>query len=166
VDGGVAQLGAARAALDGLGLVRLPVAGLAKKFEEIHLTGRPAPVRLPDDSKGLRVLCRLRDEAHRFALDYHRRIRERRIRESRLDEIAGIGEKKKARLLAAFGSVKNIERAGEGAVASVPGIGRAMAREIMAGLRPGDAGPGQAAVLSKVEEEPVDDSGRRERITS
>jgi excinuclease ABC subunit C len=142
VDGGIAQAGAARSALDALGLARVPVAGLAKRFEELHLPGRREPVRLPDGSGGLTVLARLRDEAHRFALDYHRRIRERRIRESRLDEIPGIGEKRKARLLSAFGSVRNIGMVGESAVAAVPGIGRAAAREIMAWLRPGDSGPG------------------------
>jgi excinuclease ABC subunit C len=137
VDGGATQLGSARAALDGIGLGRIPVAGLAKKYEELYVDAGCSPLRLPADSKGLCVLCRLRDEAHRFALDYHRRLRERRIRESRLDEIPGMGAKKKARLLAALGSVGNILKAGEKAVASVPGIGAGLARDLFAALGAG-----------------------------
>ncbi|MBN1556609.1 MAG: excinuclease ABC subunit UvrC [Lentisphaerae bacterium] len=131
VDGGAGQTGAARAALDGLGLAGLPVAGLAKRFEDIYRPGRSRPLRLPRDSAALRVLQRLRDEAHRFALDYHHRLRSRRLRESVLEEIPGIGEKKKAALFERFGSVRRLANAAEAEVAAVPGIGARTARLIM-----------------------------------
>ena len=105
IDGGVTQLRAAREALARLGLSHIPTVGLAKEMEEIVLDdGRP-PLLLPLDSDALRVLTRLRDEAHRFAIDYHRRLRNRLIRESALDEIPGIGPARKAALLKHFGSV-------------------------------------------------------------
>jgi excinuclease ABC subunit C len=132
VDGGVTQLGAARAELNALGLGALPSAGLAKRFEEIHVeTSRKAePVRLPRESFALRVLQQIRDEAHRFALDYHRRLRARRIRDSLLDEIEGVGEKRKELLLSRFGSVTRLARADEAAIAAVPGVGPILARSI------------------------------------
>jgi len=123
IDGGVTQLRAARERLAVLGLASVPVVGLAKRQEEIVLDdGRP-PLLLPRDSAALLVLTRLRDEAHRFAVDYHRRLRRRLIRESALDEIAGIGPARKAALLARFGSVYRLARADADAIAAVPGIG-------------------------------------------
>ena len=132
VDGGITQLRAARSALDELGLADLRVAGLAKRFEEIYAdpAENAAPLALPADSPALRVLQRLRDEAHRFALTYHRRLRARRIRESLLDEIEGVGEQRKQILLAHFGSVPRLRRATEAEVAAVPGIGPVLARTI------------------------------------
>ncbi|MCS6771563.1 MAG: excinuclease ABC subunit UvrC [Kiritimatiellae bacterium] len=132
VDGGVTQLNAARAELAALGLGHVPTAGLAKRFEELHVD--PAlsagPVRLPRNSMGLRVLQQIRDEAHRFALDYHRRVRARRIRDSLLDEIEGVGEKRKELLLKHFGSVTRLARASESDIAALPGIGPQLARVI------------------------------------
>ncbi len=135
VDGGVTQLRAARAELAALGLAELPSAGLAKQFEEIHRDdGRP-PLRLPRDSEALKVLQRLRDEAHRFAITYHRHLRNRRIRNSVLDDIPGIGSKRKQLLLAHFGSVRRLVNAGPARIAELPGIGPILAAVIHARAR-------------------------------
>jgi len=136
IDGGVTQLRAARAVLSSLGLSHLPAVGLAKEMEEIVLDdGRP-PLLLPRESDALRVLIRLRDEAHRFAIDYHRRLRNRLIRESALDEIPGIGSSKKAALLKHFGSVYRLARATPEQIASVPGIDLALAEAILRAVVP------------------------------
>jgi excinuclease ABC subunit C len=150
VDGGVAQLGAARAELDRLGLSDLPVAGLAKRDEEIHVLSAVEPIRLPKESGALLVLRRLRDEAHRFALTYHRRLRERVVRESVLDEFAGIGDKRKRALLARFGSVRRLTDATVEDVAATPGVGAEFARALLEWLRrrreaPKASAPGPAA---------------------
>ena len=145
VDGGIAQLRAARAELDRLGLSALPIAGLAKRFEEIvwePAGSGPRTARLPPGSPALTVLQRLRDEAHRFALTYHLALRRRRIRESVLDDIGGVGGKRKELLLRRFGSMARLRKATEDEIAAVPGVGRAMARRVREGLdRPGAGGP-------------------------
>lgn len=132
IDGGVTQLQAARQALTSIGLSSLPTAGLAKRFEEIHVATdfKTPPIRLPADSNALRVLQRIRDEAHRFSLSYHRLLRAQKIRESILDEIEGIGEKRKQLLIRHFGSVLRLSRASEQDIAAVPGIGPVMAASI------------------------------------
>ena len=132
VDGGVTQLGAARRELAALGLAAQPSAGLAKRFEEVVVSERMTdpPVRFPRDSAARTVITRLRDEAHRFALTYHRTLRARRIRDSALDEVEGIGEKRKQQLLAHFGSVLRLRRATEQDIAALPGIGPVLARQI------------------------------------
>ncbi len=132
IDGGVTQLRAARAELRALGLGHLPSAGLAKRFEEIHRgpDGAESVLSLPLDSPALTILRRIRDEAHRFALTYHRTLRARRIQESALDDIEGIGEKRKRQLLQRFGSIARVRRAGVEEIAAVPGIGPATAAEI------------------------------------
>jgi excinuclease ABC subunit C len=129
VDGGITQLRAARAELDVLGLSHLPAVGLAKKLEEIYpdATAAQAPIRLPAGSAALHVCQRIRDEAHRFALTYHRRLRLKRLRESLLDEVPGIGEKRKEQLLTHFGSMARLRRASAEDIQSVPGVGPAMA---------------------------------------
>jgi len=135
IDGGVTQLRAARAVLAALGVSDLPTVGLAKRLEEIVTDdGRP-PLLLPRDSDALKVLMRLRDEAHRFAVDYNRRLRLRALRESVLDEIPGIGPRRKADLLAAFGSVRRLAAADEEALAQVPGITSELAEAILRRLR-------------------------------
>ncbi|MCX6992070.1 MAG: excinuclease ABC subunit UvrC [Kiritimatiellaeota bacterium] len=128
VDGGLIQLRAAKAELADLGLSDIPVAGLAKRFEKIFFDRRI--LALTADSSALKVLQRLRDEAHRFALTYHRKLRERRIRESRLDDIPGIGATRKQALLRHFGSVARLTRAPESAIADFHGIGPALAHLI------------------------------------
>ena len=131
-DGGITQLRAGRAVLDALGLTDLPAVGLAKRYEEVvwDIRNLEPPVRLPMNSAGLRVLRAIRDEAHRFALTYHRSLRDRRIRESMLDDIPGIGEKRKQILLRHFGSVQRLRKASVAEIAGAPGIGRAFAVEV------------------------------------
>lgn len=132
VDGGFTQLSAARAELRELGLADQPSAGLAKKYEEVYRDDDPgvAPLRLPREGAALKVLQQIRDEAHRFALDYHRALRSRLIRDSLLDKVDGIGEKRKALLLQTFGSVRRMARAREDEIAAVPGVGPVMARAV------------------------------------
>lgn len=132
VDGGITQLRAARAALAAAGFGGLPVVGLAERFEIIVVdwpdgTGE---IVLPRESEALKVLIRLRDEAHRFAISYNRMLRRRRIRESALDEIEGVGATRKRELLKRFGSVRRIAAAPVREIASVAGVGAALAEEI------------------------------------
>ncbi len=138
VDGGAIQLQAARRELDALGLAALPAAGLAKRLEEIYWRrgDRLEVLRLPPDSPALKVLQALRDEAHRFALTYHRLLRARRIRESVLDDIPGIGPRRKRQLLQRFGSVAGLARAPESEIAAAPGIGPELAGVIKRTLAP------------------------------
>jgi excinuclease ABC subunit C len=121
VDGGITQLRAACAALAEIG-VELPVVGLAKQFEEIVRDDRPS-LHLPRGSKELRVITGLRDEAHRFAISYHRQLRAQRIRESALDEIPTIGTKKKELLLKHFGSFERLRKASLEELLAAPGVG-------------------------------------------
>jgi excinuclease ABC subunit C len=125
VDGGITQLRAAKAELAALGLGDLPVVGLAKRYEEIvwDHENNAGNLVLPRHSSGLGVVTRLRDEAHRFAIAYHRELRRRRIMESRLDEIPGIGDSKKEALLKYFGSIMRLDRATIEEIAEAPGIG-------------------------------------------
>lgn len=133
LDGGITQLRAARARLSELGLSSLPTVGLAERYE-IIVTDWPdgtAEITLPRESEALRVLIRLRDEAHRFAITYNRSLRLKRIRESALDEIEGIGEARKRLLLRAFGSVRRIAEADPARIAAaVPGVGLELAARI------------------------------------
>jgi excinuclease ABC subunit C len=132
VDGGITQLRAAKAALTELGLDRLPVVGLAKRYEELVWDdeNNSGNLVLSRHSAGLSVVTRLRDEAHRFAVAYHRDLRRRRIMESRLDEIPGIGAAKKEILLKHFGSMVRLERATVDQIAMAPGIGMKTAERI------------------------------------
>jgi excinuclease ABC subunit C len=123
VDGGKGQLMAALRALWKLDIRELPVIGLAKRMEEIHLSGQTQPIRLPRNSAALHLIQRLRDEAHRFAHAYHQKLRRRRIRESVLDEFPGLGEKRKRALLEHFGSIQRLRDASAEEIAEVPGIG-------------------------------------------
>jgi excinuclease ABC subunit C len=130
VDGGITQLRAARAVASDLGLASQPMAGLAKRYEEIYWDDASPPIRLPRDSDGLKVLQRLRDEAHRFAITYHRKLRNKRIRESALDDVPGIGPKRKQVLLSHFGSMRRMLNAGPEAIAACPGIGPELADQL------------------------------------
>ena len=112
VDGGKGQLGVAVRVLESLGLTdEIPVASLAKRFEEVYLPGRPDPVEVRRGSEALFLLQRLRDESHRFAISYHRQLRGKRMTESVLDEVPGLGPKRRRRLIEHFGSVKKLEKA-------------------------------------------------------
>ncbi len=128
VDGGPGQVGAAQEVLDEAGL-EIPLIGLAKKEEALYRPGRPEPLLLPRNSVALYLLQRLRDEAHRFAITYHRRERRKGLRSS-LEDIPGIGPRRRAALLKAFGSLAALRAASEEEVAAVPGIGRALARTL------------------------------------
>lgn len=139
VDGGIAQLRAARAELDALGLKSQRAAGIAKQFEELYHDpeNEQAPLRFAADSPALRVIQQIRDEAHRFALTYHRKLRSRRIQESILDDVPGIGQKRKEKLLAHFGSVDRLRRASAEEIAAAPDVGPKMAALIHAALHGG-----------------------------
>ncbi len=144
LDGGAGQLHAAVEALREAGLGSITAVALAKRQEELYRAeGSSRPIRLERDSPALLILRRLRDEAHRFALAYHRRLRNKRIRESVLDEIPGIGSARKRLLLRRFGSVKGVMGASAEELAGVPGIGRVLGqaiREWLAGWERGNAG--------------------------
>ncbi len=123
VDGGKGQLNAAIESMKKLGLA-LNAAALAKEFEYIFLPGIDAPVILQKDSPALHLLQRIRDEAHRFAVGYHRKLRGKKMRDSELDGIAGIGKKKKLALLRHFGSVEKLRESGIEGLMNVPGINK------------------------------------------
>ncbi len=130
IDGGKGQLSAARRAMDEIGVSGIPLIGLAKRNEEIFLEGQSEPLVLPRRSPALRLLQRARDEAHRFAVAYHRKIRSKGLRRSGLDEIPGIGEKRKTALLVEFGSLEALKKASAQDIAGIPGIGSKTAQRI------------------------------------
>ncbi|MHA3772091.1 excinuclease ABC subunit UvrC [Verrucomicrobiota bacterium sgz303538] len=130
VDGGKGQLSAACKELQRLGLSELPIIGLAKEFEEIYRPGRPLPLRLPESSGALRLLQRIRDEAHRFANGFHQLLMKRRIAESVLDDCPGVSQNRKHLLLQRFGSVARIKRATPEQITEVEGIGPRLAQQI------------------------------------
>lgn len=138
VDGGKGQLGMAVRELRALGLHDLPVIGLAKQREEVFLPGRAEPVVIPHDRGALKLLQRIRDEAHRFANSYNALLYRRRMRESLLDECPGMSPRRKQQLLEAFGSVARIRRASADAIAALPGISLKSAEAILGFLaKPG-----------------------------
>jgi len=129
-DGGITQLRAARAAFAEIGVTDIPTVGLAERQEEIVLDDGRENLLLPRDSQALFVCTRLRDEAHRFAITYHRNLREKSIRESVLDEVPGIGEAKKVKLLKTFKSIYGIARADVADIAKVAGVGETTAEAV------------------------------------
>jgi excinuclease ABC subunit C len=131
IDGGVGQLESARRAAVGTPLETVPIVALAKRLEEIVIPGRRDPLRLSRRAPALKLLMRVRDEAHRFAIGYHRTLRGRAASESALDQVKGLGPKKKALLLERFGSVKRLRKEPVDTIASVPGIGKVMAERIL-----------------------------------
>jgi excinuclease ABC subunit C len=130
VDGGKGQLSAACRELQRLGLHDLPIIGLAKEHEEIYRPGRALPLRLPMDSPALRLLQRIRDEAHRFANAYHQLLMKKRVEESILDDCPGVSQNRKSLLLRRFGSVNRIRKATIDEIAATEGIGRKLAEEV------------------------------------
>ena len=108
----------------------IPIIGLAKKKEEIYLETRKEPLTLSRRNNVLRLLQRMRDEAHRFAVEYHRKLMSKKIEHSALDDIPGIGEKRKMLLLVEFGSVEALKKASAEEIATTPGIGGTVARKI------------------------------------
>jgi len=130
VDGGAGQLSAGQAVLRELGMTHLPMIGLAKQEEEIYRPGVSEPLRLPKSSRALQFLTRIRDEAHRFAITHHRKLRSKRMRLSELDKIEGLGPARRRALLRTFGSVEALLQVPEEELAAVPGIGPALAAKI------------------------------------
>ena len=130
LDGGRAQLSAGIAALSEAGLLNLPIVALAKEREELFLPDRPDPIVLPQRSQGLFLVQRIRDEAHRFAVTYHQKLRARRAIRSVLDDVPGIGPAKKRALLRRFGSVRAMRDASPESLAEVPGVGPQLAEKI------------------------------------
>ncbi len=130
VDGGKGQLSAACRELQRLGLHDLPIIGLAKEREEIYRPGRALPLRLPMDSSALRLLQRIRDEAHRFANAYHQLLMKKRVEESILDDCPGVSQNRKNLLLRRFGSVNRLRKANVEEIASTEGIGRKLAEDV------------------------------------
>jgi excinuclease ABC subunit C len=130
VDGGAPQVAAAERALLELGITDIAVVGLAKRLEEIWLPGNPDPIILPRNSEGLYLLQRVRDEAHRFAITFHRSRRSKIMLESLLDEIDDLGPTRRAALLDRYGSVSAIRKASSADIALTPGIGPRLADAI------------------------------------
>ena len=134
IDGGKGQLGAATGALRALGLADVAVVALAKREEGVYLPGRPDPVLLDRRNRALHVLQRIRDEAHRFALRYNRKLRSRRTLRSDLGDIPGIGPTRQRELLRRFGSLRGVREASREDIARVPGFSEALASRILTWL--------------------------------
>lgn len=130
IDGGKGQLSAALEVIRGLGLHDIPVVGLAKEFEHIFREGESDPVILPRHSQALYLVQRIRDEAHRFAITYHRKLRSKRNMVSVLDHIPGIGAKRRKALWDHFGSLAKIKAAEVEELAAVPGMTRPAAEAV------------------------------------
>lgn len=140
VDGGAPQVAAAAQALAELGIDDVALCGLAKRLEEVWLPDDDYPVILPRTSEGLYLLQRVRDEAHRFAITFHRQRRSKRMTESALDTVPGLGEVRRKALLRHFGSLKRLSAATVEEIVEVPGVGRRTAEAILAALD-GDPAP-------------------------
>ncbi|HZQ31484.1 MAG TPA: excinuclease ABC subunit UvrC, partial [Mycobacterium sp.] len=139
VDGGAPQVNAAKAVLDELGITDVAVIGLAKRLEEVWVPSEPDPVIMPRNSEGLYLLQRIRDEAHRFAIAYHRSKRSKRMTASALDSVRGLGETRRKALVAHFGSVARLKQATVDEITAVPGIGVSTARAVLEALGVADS---------------------------
>ncbi|MBL1076597.1 excinuclease ABC subunit UvrC [Nocardia sp. 2] len=136
VDGGAPQVNAAAEVLDELGITDVAVIGLAKRLEEVWVPNEPDPVIMPRTSESLYLLQRVRDEAHRFAITFHRSKRSRRMTESALDSVPGLGQARKTALVTHFGSVAKLKEATVEQITEIPGIGVATAKAVLAALAP------------------------------
>ncbi|MCY1138793.1 excinuclease ABC subunit UvrC [Actinoplanes sp. Pm04-4] len=139
VDGGQPQVNAVAAVLSDLGITDVALCGLAKRLEEVWLPGEDFPVILPRTSEALYLLQRVRDEAHRFAITFHRQRRSKRMTTSALDNVPGLGETRRKALLRHFGSLKRVAAATPEEITEIPGIGRRTAEALLAALNPPDA---------------------------
>jgi excinuclease ABC subunit C len=150
VDGGAPQVNAAQSVLDELGITDVAVIGLAKRLEEVWVPAEPDPLIMPRNSEGLYLLQRVRDEAHRFAIAYHRSKRSKRMTASALDAVKGLGEARRKALVAHFGSVAKLKQASVEELTAVPGIGTMTARAVLEALGgPDSAGSGaESPVMS------------------
>jgi excinuclease ABC subunit C len=131
IDGGKGQLGAAAHALEALGLGDVAVVALAKREEEVYVPGRPDPIRLDRRHRALHVLQRIRDEAHRFAVRYNRKLRSKRTIRSDLGDIPGIGPTRQTLLLRRFGSLQGVREASKEEIARVPGFSETLASRVL-----------------------------------
>ncbi|WP_059019901.1 excinuclease ABC subunit UvrC [Mycobacterium sp. M26] len=152
VDGGAPQVNAAQAVLDELGVDDVAVIGLAKRLEEVWVPSEADPLIMPRNSEGLYLLQRVRDEAHRFAISYHRSKRSKRMTASALDSVRGLGEARRKALVTHFGSLARLRQASVEEITAVPGIGVATAAAVLEALGVSADSPGTAATA-----EPVDD---------
>jgi excinuclease ABC subunit C len=134
VDGGAPQVNAAAKVLEELGVADVAVVGLAKRLEEVWVPSEPDPVIMPRNSEGLYLLQRIRDEAHRFAISYHRSKRSKRMTASALDQVPGLGEHRRKALVTYFGSVARLKSASVDEITAVPGIGIATAKAVLTAL--------------------------------
>ncbi|MGB3353322.1 MAG: excinuclease ABC subunit UvrC [Mycobacterium sp.] len=134
VDGGAPQVNAAAAVLEDLGISDVAVIGLAKRLEEVWVASDPDPLIMPRNSDGLYLLQRVRDEAHRFAISYHRSKRSKRMTASALDSVRGLGEHRRKALVTHFGSLARLKQASIDEITAVPGIGAATARAVLEAL--------------------------------
>ncbi len=134
VDGGAPQVNAAAAVLEDLGVTDVAVIGLAKRLEEVWVPSEPDPVIMPRNSDGLYLLQRVRDEAHRFAISYHRSKRSKRMTASALDSVRGLGEHRRKALVTHFGSLARLRQASVEEITAVPGIGVATAAAVLEAL--------------------------------
>ena len=141
VDGGAPQVAAAQAVLDELGVTDVTLVGLAKRLEEIWVPGDDEPVILPRNSEAMYLMQRIRDEAHRFAIGYHRQRRSKRMRSSALDGVKGLGPQRKSELVKHFGSVAKLREATVEDITAVPGFGPALAELVHAALHGAEEGP-------------------------
>jgi excinuclease ABC subunit C len=142
IDGGRGQLGAALEAVEASDAPDLPVVSLAKRMEEVYIPGQPEPLVIPRTSEALYLLQRVRDEAHRFAVTYHRKLRGKAMTRSELDAIPGIGEHRRKQLIRHFGSVKRVREASLDELKAVPGMGEQLAETVHRHLH-GGAGAGR-----------------------
>jgi excinuclease ABC subunit C len=134
IDGGRGHLNAVLDVMGDLEVNYIPVAGIAKENEEIFLSGMEKPVVLPRDSEALHLVQRIRDEAHRFAIGYHQKLHTKESMKSALDNVSGIGPKRKKALLRKFGSVKGIREAAVDDIAAVPGMTHSLAERLKENL--------------------------------
>ncbi|MEP6625116.1 MAG: excinuclease ABC subunit UvrC, partial [Acidimicrobiia bacterium] len=134
IDGGKGQLGVAMRVLEDLGLEEISVVGLAKRFEEVFRPGESESVRIPRDSPALYLLQQVRDEAHRFAITYHRSLRDKKMTASVLDEVPGLGPTRRTRLIKHFGSVKKLREADEETLTALTWLPDAVAADLFAKL--------------------------------
>jgi excinuclease ABC subunit C len=139
VDGGKGQISAARGALRQLGLEHQPVIGLAKRLDEVYMPGERWPLMISKSSPALRLLQRIRDEAHRFAIQYHRHLRRQRIQQSGLKAIPGIGPRRNRQLLRHFGSLQRLRGASREELLEIPGLGPKLVERILTALHMGSA---------------------------
>jgi excinuclease ABC subunit C len=153
IDGGKGQLNRAVEVMDELGVNDITTVSLAKRMEEVFVPDRPAPIVIPRGSEALYLLQQIRDEAHRFAISYHRLRRGKRMTRSVLDGVPGLGETRRKKLLRTFGSVKRMREASVDDLKAVQGLPKRVAEALFEALHPGDGGRTEQAGADPKERE-------------